>query len=1017
MPQSFVGVPAVYPKLIELRKSKTAEFRPNNLLKAETKLRYYQVVGSLHMMLLDRMVLGDGTGLGKCVSEDTYINTSKGFMKIGSFLEDDPEEDHLYDLAGFKVLSLEGAHPADKIYHCGIKNGLRIITNQGFSLTGLSHHPVLCPCESGRDYKHLSHLKIGDMVCINRKGLFPESFQNLSVPNTSVNAHSYKMPVCLDERFAELLGYYVSESQSSCPWTFQITQFEKETHLRIRFLLKDLFGYEQNDIGNPGYDKEIIINSVQIRQLFLDNGVAMNGRSGGQVVPSKILQSPKGVVRSFLHAYFEGDGGVEKSSRGVSCCSKSAELIRQIQLLLLSFGIVSKRKLKMVKVRGERRPYWRLYFFGKDVNLFEQEIGFFSSRKRAELRSISMISHNTNKDFIPFGNSLLKQALSDIIRYLRERPDQKGFSVKGSGWKGLVGRSYKEKLEAYVYGKRKLTYDGLREFVETVSRLKLTEQISNMALLQDILDKNIFFDRITEKVPVRARFYDFHVPETHNFTGDGFINHNTIESIAAYTWLLSHDPTLKLLVVTIKSAAGQWKEEFEKFTTGISVRILENKYEGLQFQKAREKQYQDFSEAVFIITYATTQTEYDSVVNAMGNNFMVFFDECSAFKNRKSKTHFGCKYIAEKARRAYGLSATIIKNGLEEVYGIYDVVVPGLFGRITKFRDTFCELEMMDLIIKGKRRKIPKVVGYKNLQQFKNVLDPYFLIRRKEDVADELPKLISKKIMLEMGDEQKQVYKEALAGILYEEKIKQEFFEVMDRVRNGVADEKTMALYEERKEKYEKFLSPEGKKRGKLAAVTYCQMISNGPSLVKRSGESSKEEEFERLMLEELSNEKVILFTRFKSGIPNLEIVCERKHISYTKITGDDSLRERDIARNKFQTDPTCNLIFITTAGSAALNLQSAGVIIFYDTPWSYGDLVQTIGRAQRIGSIQEHVLLIHLVNKGTIDVRVINRVSDKKELSTEILGDTAEGALDFTAREENAIDDLYECLLKDAEE
>ena len=67
MPQSFVGVPTVYPKLIELRKSKTAEFKPNNLLKAETKLRYYQVVGSLHMMLLDRMVLGDGTGLGKTI--------------------------------------------------------------------------------------------------------------------------------------------------------------------------------------------------------------------------------------------------------------------------------------------------------------------------------------------------------------------------------------------------------------------------------------------------------------------------------------------------------------------------------------------------------------------------------------------------------------------------------------------------------------------------------------------------------------------------------------------------------------------------------------------------------------------------------------------------------------------------------------------------------------------------------------------------------------------------------------
>ena len=158
MPQKFVGIPSVYPKLVELRKSKTAEFKPNNLLKPETKLRYYQVIGALHMMLLNRMVLGDGTGLGKCVSEDTYINTSKGLIKIGSLLEGVPEEDHLYDLTGFEVLSLEGAHVADKIYHSGIKKGIKITTKQGFSLTGLGHHPVLCPCDSGRDYKHLNHL-------------------------------------------------------------------------------------------------------------------------------------------------------------------------------------------------------------------------------------------------------------------------------------------------------------------------------------------------------------------------------------------------------------------------------------------------------------------------------------------------------------------------------------------------------------------------------------------------------------------------------------------------------------------------------------------------------------------------------------------------------------------------------------------------------------------------------------------------------------------------------------------
>ena len=64
---NFIGVPSIYPKLVELRKSKTAEFKTNKYLRQETKLRYYQVIGALHMMLLERMVLGDSCGLGKTV--------------------------------------------------------------------------------------------------------------------------------------------------------------------------------------------------------------------------------------------------------------------------------------------------------------------------------------------------------------------------------------------------------------------------------------------------------------------------------------------------------------------------------------------------------------------------------------------------------------------------------------------------------------------------------------------------------------------------------------------------------------------------------------------------------------------------------------------------------------------------------------------------------------------------------------------------------------------------------------
>ena len=98
--------------------------------------------------------------------------------------------------------------------------------------------------------------------------------------------------------------------------------------------------------------------------------------------------------------------------------------------------------------------------------------------------------------------------------------------------------------------------------------------------------------------------------------------------------------------------------------------------------------------------------------------------------------------------------------------------------------------------------------------------------------------------------------------------------------------------------------------------------------------ESSKETEFERLFEQELMGEKVIVFSRFKSGIPRLEKILDgldepAKHV---KITGDDTSDERNIAKKIFQdTESGVNVIFITQAGSAAINLQAAKIILFYD--------------------------------------------------------------------------------------
>lgn len=519
----------------------------------------------------------------------------------------------------------------------------------------------------------------------------------------------------------------------------------------------------------------------------------------------------------------------------------------------------------------------------------------------------------------------------------------------------------------------------------------------------------------------------------------------SLQAIAAFCFCYQKDPTVKILIVCPKSAMNQWAEEFDKFTLGIKTHVLKNKYGKIRnsnkvgpvpllkknkikhkvhrgFQ-ARKLQYMSVRAPVFITSYYSVREDYKFLIANRGKNFIFVIDECQEIKSRKSDTWFGANEIALRAKRVYGLSATIIKNRLEEAYNIYRVIVPGLFGSVARFNKEFLKLKKQRIRRGKKFIRFNKIIGYKNLDRFRERIDPYFLIRRTQDVANELPSLISKKVVLEMTTKQRDLYKDALNGNIYRDRMKKNYYEYRDIVEttDEVTDEMSEKL-EKLKIKYDESLTADGMAKSKVTALIYCQLVSNGPQWLDpdEKGDSSKEEEFSRIFDQELRCEKTIVFTRFKSGIPRLENILDKLGITYTKITGDVTGEDRDKARLDF-VDPKKNVsaIIITQAGSAALNLQSANVLLFYDTPWSYGDLYQTIGRAQRIGSLYSHLHVIHLCNQKTIDDHVLEILEEKKSLISDVVGDIAEGAIEFQKKEvlfkedESDVDALFHTVFR----
>lgn len=560
-------------------------------------------------------------------------------------------------------------------------------------------------------------------------------------------------------------------------------------------------------------------------------------------------------------------------------------------------------------------------------------------------------------------------------------------------------------------------YDKVYEHLKKV-RASTTVEIKPTPMLRTEIRG---FDGTIE--PLKVRYYQvqgiYHLLIMNRMVlGDGTGLGKTLQAIGALCYIWERDPQVKVMVVCPKSSIGQWASEIDKFATGVKT------FQAVGTLDQRKTAYNNWAKhvgpAVLMVNYHGLVRDWDQgitkaepppgakkgTVVLAGRGYLdeltmklpklaVILDEVQACKNPTTKTHQTCKFLADRAKRVWGLTATLLQNHLIEGFGIYKVIRPQTFGSKSSFLNVYCITEMQR--VKG-GGKIPIIVGYRNLEHFRETIDPFFYGRPKHLVSKELPALTTKEVICELSSAEDRKYQEALSGV----------FEL------GSGEIKN---YEETKQ---------------MTSLIYIQEVCNSLSLVKfgedafdrpvtaSEGRSSKEAALVSLLTEEFDGEKVIVYTRFKSHVARLQAILTKEGIKSVAITGDvTKATARKSAQDKFQ-DQSSNIkvIFITDAGSESINLQAASAMIFFDTPWSWGRYVQLLGRMIRIGSPHQAVLAIHLLAKRpgqgkkteTIDHKVIQKLRKKKGLIDQVIGEAAVGALKFE-RHEDAVRELINSL------
>jgi len=450
-------------------------------------------------------------------------------------------------------------------------------------------------------------------------------------------------------------------------------------------------------------------------------------------------------------------------------------------------------------------------------------------------------------------------------------------------------------------------------------------------------------------------------------------------------------PAFEVLGVTPDTSVLLGEKEGKPFPTGVGA-----------LREGRGWQYKVFAmrnEDALLVNYDLLKRDLDSILGVLGPRFMVVFDECTAFKSINTETWEAAKKVADASWRTYGLTATIVKNSLREAYGIFKVIAPDLareerlvsvpqgkknppkmmtlrpFMYWSHFEKTFCKT--IRIRLKSGQFIPPKIVGYRNLDLFRSMIEPYFLGRTPQQVEEELPELVLKDIELELEGPQLGTYQSCVIG------------ELQRLTESGRI--KTV--------------------QRKVEILMNSLLISDSPALIPGheslgSEPSSKEREFLRLLEDELDGEKVVFFTHFKKWVARLQKLlvgmkvrdAEGKEgaLLNVRITGDESADERQAAVRRFSTEDRVRVLFITKAGTEALNLQAARVLILGELPWSYGDFKQLVGRIRRIGSRHKSLMVLSLINKGTVDEYVLKVLRRKRDLFIRLFSDSIE-SFDFS--------------------
>ncbi len=479
-------------------------------------------------------------GGGKCLTGDTLITLDNGLEVPIKDLADN--KDNIIGLN--KTLKIKSFRK-DNFFKREVSEILRIKLRSGKEIKLTPEHPLL----TIDGWKPAKDLRLKSRIATPRK-------------ITSFGKESF------DDEKIKLLAYLIAEGHTKKNIMFSnndlliVNDFKdslKSIHKKLiiipngkgcfkissKNIKRKVMNYNiiRDEKGKMLKGSSITHEKTAIRK-FLEKHKLYGLGALEKSIPEIIFKVRNESLALFLNRLFSCDGSIFKPYKnndlwGISYSSSSEQLIKQVQGLLLKFGILSRLRDKNIKYKNTLRKAFELEITSENVIIFIEKIGFFGvkeEKQKIALKAMKQIKRNTNIDTVP----------REIWNNYRP-----------SNW-AEVGKAMGYKNPKSL--RSSINYSPSRQKLLQIAKITYDYE------LELIAESDVFWDEIVlmEKLEGRFEVYDISVPEVHNFVANNIIVHNSYTMGVIAEGIIDLPPEIKnnISVIMLDTMGVYWTMKY-----------------------------------------------------------------------------------------------------------------------------------------------------------------------------------------------------------------------------------------------------------------------------------------------------------------------------------------------------------------------------------------------------------------------------------------------------------------------